>query len=942
MLSTPMMSIAQESEQEEVMEEIQVTGSLIRRENLVSTSPVTQVDAQQFKFQGITRVEDLLNDQPAIYPGQTSGQANGATGTATVDLRNLGTERTLVLVNNRRLPAGSPVADGIGADINQIPGALIERVDILTGGASSTYGSDAVAGVVNFIMKTDFEGIQVDVQASGYQHDNDNGMVQSLLEESNFDYPSGSINDGDSYDISLVGGMNFDNGRGNITTYYTYRDIEAVRQDDRDFSTCALGGVEGNYSCGGSATTDRGTFGNLNDVDLMVEGNQFVNRNGYLFNFAPDNFFQRPDERTTAGLFANYEINDKVKAYTEIMYMSNESNAQIAPSGAFFITDTFYCGNPFMSDQQYNALCGALEYGRDEYSDDGDILIGRRNVEGGARNNDLEHESLRTLFGFKGNINESWSYDIFAQYSEVEFYEAYNNDLSKIRVNRALDARLDENNNVVCASTLGPNPEDPDCVAWNIFEAGAVTQDMLEYLYLDLEAEGNTELSVFGATFSGDLGEYGMTLPQANNGVAVAFGLEYREESLDYNAGPGYESGDGAGQGGPRPSVEGEYDVTDVYFQALIPIMEGQPFAEELTLDIGYRFSDYSTSITTDTYKVAFGWAPNSDVKIRGSYNRAVRHANIRELFRPQAISLYDMDADPCGGPTPQRTLEECRRTGVTSAQYGAIANNPAEQYNDISGGEPDLKPETSDAYSFGIVYTPSQLPGLDLTLDYFEIEVTDAIDALTPQFILEQCLSSGAPEYCSLVNRDPGNGSLWTGTGSVTAVDQNIGMFRTEGIDVAINFDLELGDLGALRFTNTSTYIMDWERQEVSERPVIDCNGKWGESCEDPVIDFQNNFRVTWLTPMNLSINTQWRHMSEVEDVLDRADFDAQNYLDLSGIWSINDMVSIRAGINNITDREPPIGPSPGAGIFGNGNTFPGTYDALGRYWFLGATFNF
>ena len=322
-----------------LVEEVVVTGSRIQKANLISSSPVTQVDAEQFKFQGVTRVEDLLNDLPSVYPGNNANQANGATGTATVNLRNLGANRTLVLMNGRRLPPGSPLGGGQGSDINQIPAALIERVEVLTGGASSTYGSDAVAGVVNFMMVDDFEGVQLDVQYSGYQHDNDSDLAARINNEVGFSAPSGSVNDGGISDISLIMGANLDGGRGNVTAYVTYRDIEEVRWGDRDYSNCAIGGNENDPSCGGSSTLPEGRitdFGLLSDVgpgsfDFIVQGDQFVPRDGLLYNFGPDNFLQRPNERYTAGFFGNYQINEHVEVFSEFNFMDNQTQAQIAP-----------------------------------------------------------------------------------------------------------------------------------------------------------------------------------------------------------------------------------------------------------------------------------------------------------------------------------------------------------------------------------------------------------------------------------------------------------------------------------------------------------------------------------------------------------------------------------------------------------------------------------
>jgi iron complex outermembrane receptor protein len=942
----PTAAIAQD---EQLVEEVVITGSRIQKANLVSSSPVTQIDAEAFKYSGTTRVEDLISDLPAVYPGQSSGVSNGSTGTATIDLRNLGENRTLVLVNGRRLPPGSPIAGGQGSDINQIPGGLIERVEVLTGGASSTYGSDAVAGVVNFIMVDDFEGVKLDVQYSGYQHDNDSSYYKGLLAaDEAFIQPDSSVNDGEISDISFIIGANLDGGRGNVTAYATYRKINEIRQGDRDYSACdgSGGDIPSEGACGGSSTLPDGRFtdfGILGDdtFDYIVQGDQFVPRNGKLYNYAPDNFLQRPDERYTGGAFGRYEINEHVEIYSELSFMDDRSNAQIAPSGAFFVTTTLSCGNPLLSQQQFDLVCGDFGLGEDDFQQ---LFTGRRNVEGGFRNDDIRHTSFRGVFGAKGDINDTWSYDVYGQYSEVSMEQTYSNELSTTKIFRALDAVADpDTGEAVCRSATGDNPVDAACVPWNLFTEGGVTQDQIDYLVLPLFARGTTDQKVISGYVAGNLGEYGIQLPSAETGVDIVLGAEYRSENLEYNPDNGYTTGDGAGQGGPVVGVDGGYDVTEFFTEISIPLIENADFAKELVLDLGYRYSDYSTDETTNTYKIALGWAPNEDLKFRGSFNRAVRHANIRELFRPQSLGLFDMDSDPCAGATPDRSFSDCARTGVTQQQYGNIADSPAGQYNEFTGGNPELTPEESDTYSVGFVWTPASIDSLVVTVDYFDIEIEGAIAAVTSEFILTSCLDSGNPQFCDAVQRGAQTGTLWLGEDQVQSLDANIGFFSTTGVDYQIEYTLGVGDMGSVEFNNVGTFLTEWDQQEVVGEPIEDCIGQWGGSCGQPTIEFQNNLRATWVTPWQLALSAQWRHMDGIDDITGRGwDLDSVDYLDLSGIWDITEMISVRAGVNNVIDEEPPTADAPGPSIGGNGNTFPGTYDALGRYWFVGATLQF
>ncbi|SHF56900.1 TonB dependent receptor [Microbulbifer donghaiensis] len=961
----------------EMVEEVVVTGSRIQRDaNETSVSPVTSVNAEDFKATGVVRVEDLLNDLPQVAATQTAGQANGATGTATVDLRGLGAQRTLVLIDGRRMPAGSPIAGGGSADLNQIPGALVERVEVLTGGASAAYGSDAIAGVVNFVMMDDFEGVRFETQTSVYQHNNDNSDMQDLVTGSGFDVADGSVTDGEINDFSMIMGANLDSGRGNVTAYANYRKIDAVLQSDRDYSGCALGvrtppkstvtGVPTSADlsdrCGGSATMPTGLFTPFDGANYYtVSGDQFVPWDGSLFNYGPLNYFQRPDERWTMGVFGHYDINENATAYTQLSYADDRTVAQIAPSGNFFVTDSISCDNPLLSAQQRDTICGGLGAGESV-----PYYIGRRNVEGGPRQDDLRHTSFRGVFGVRGDINETWSYDAYAQYAEVSMEETYLNDMSGTRIIRALDVvtdnRLDSDGNPLAASYGQPvcqsvlDGSDPTCVPWNIFQEGGVTPEALDYLILPLFARGTTEQEIYSAYVTGDLTDYGVKLPTADSGVAVVMGAETRREALNFSPDSGFQSGDGAGQGGPTKPVSGSLSVKEFFTEANIPLVSGMTGAEYAGLEVAYRYSDYDTGVTTDTYKFGLDWQPVSDLRVRASFQSAVRHANIRELFTGQGIALFDMSSDPCGGAAPSASLEECALTGVTAAQYGSIPNSPAGQYNYLQGGNPDLAPEESETISAGFVFTPSFVEGLSVSLDYFNIEVTEAISFVDPQTIISQCMATGDAALCGAINRGP-NGNLWIGDANVVSTNTNIGFFETSGIDINANYGFDLASMGSVDLNFIATYLTKWDQQEIPGAEVEDCVGQWGGSCGTPTPEFVSTLRATWATPVGVDVTAAWRHISEandlntigVKDVNDvvhtvdvNQDFDAMNYLDLSAAWAASETVVIRGGISNVTDEEPPLTANAGAGIYGNGNTFPGVYDSLGRYAFLGMTVDF
>lgn len=358
--------------------DIVVTGSRVASPNLTSASPITVVNAQDIRLQGATRVEDVINNLPQAFASQSSSVSNGSTGTATLDLRALGDQRTLTLVNGRRLMPGDPTSTSSAADVNVIPGIMIKRVDVLTGGASSVYGSDAVGGVVNFVLDDEFSGLSVDANYGLYNHDNDNRRMQGLVRGSGYGAPGGLTNDGRNLDASVKIGTGTEDGRGHIVGYFGYRQIAAVTQGSRDYSSCGLNAGDtgsNEYVCGGSPV---GVPANFSLGDAAFNGvptglPQYYTLNGAgaltagrtLYNANPLNYYQRPDTRYTAGFMAHYEVSGAFKPYAEFMFMDDNSVAQIAPSGDFNNTSVLNCNNPYLSAVQQTTFCRATNLVRD-------------------------------------------------------------------------------------------------------------------------------------------------------------------------------------------------------------------------------------------------------------------------------------------------------------------------------------------------------------------------------------------------------------------------------------------------------------------------------------------------------------------------------------------------------------------------------------------------
>jgi outer membrane receptor protein involved in Fe transport len=979
----------QAQEEDAALEEIVVTGTRIRQRDLTAISPVKSVTAEDFAVTGTTRVEDLIGNLPQAIADFGGLVSNGATGAANVDLRGLGSQRTMVLVNGRRLMPGDPTQNGGGApDLNQIPGALIERVEVLTGGASAVYGADAVAGVVNFIMKDDFEGASLQWTRSGYNHSNGDGQIQSAVTDAGFALPSGDVTDGYTDDISFTLGVSTGDGRGNAVMYLGYREIDELLQSERDYSACALGSGDIFDTCFGSSSASPARFqhveqtgdaagaeiGSVTPLTPRGPNDALVPFTGdHLFNYAPFNHYQRPDERWTAGVFAHYDISDKATVYGEFQFMDDRTDAQIAPSAAFRGSGppslngayTVNCANPYLEADSFDYIC--TQQGL-TVNDDALISIGRRLTEGGGRSNNLVHSSYRNVLGIRGDFTDNWSYDGYFLSGTTNFESTYRNDVSLDRMGNALIAVRDAQGQIVCRINADADPSNDDslCVPIDLFHSGSdASPAAINYVSVPAFQNGSTTETVANFAISGDLTDAGVVLPSASTGLAVAFGYEYRrEESAVYND-ILFATGGLIGQGGATLDTVGEYDTSEWFFEGRMPLAQDKPGFQDLSIEVGYRYSDYDLGFSTDTWKVGLDWSPVDDVRFRSSLQRAVRAPNIQELFRPQGVQLAG-STDPCAVdnpgselPTdsnPDATLANCMNTGVTAAQYGLIATNPASQYNGLTGGNPLLNPESADTFSVGLVFTPTFVENLSVTLDYFDIEIEDTIDTVGADLALNTCLTSGDPQFCSLVNRAPGSGSLWLGQqGYMIDTNQNIGKVQTSGIDLEVNWGFDLpGQMGsgAVNFIGTNT--IEFVTEPLPGFPTYDCTGLFGNVCGRPAPEWGHKARFTWNTPWTLDMYLTWRHSGEVdnENTVDNSNFafgqaeqtdlkiDSYNYIDLAGSYVFDTDLAdftIRAGINNVFDDDPPIlGADISVNVYISGNTFPQNYDVLGRYWYV------
>jgi len=955
------------------LDKVVITGTRIKQANLTASSQLTLVGEKEFKASGTVNVESLLNSLPQSFAEFSTGDSNGATGTATVNLRNLGSQQTLVLIDGKRLMPGDPLQNAPSADLNFIPASLVERVEVLSGGASAVYGSDAVAGVVNFIMKKDLDGVLIDSQLS-------------TTDEF----------DGTTVDSTLAFGANSTDGRGNVTAFLAYSKMQGITQDKRKFSRCSLttNAAGNSQTCAGSRTIAEGRFLSYDRYYSQAFGptgdgsyysivdpsgtRSLVADDGRTFNFAPFNYLQRPDNRYNVGAFGNYKFSSMLELYGSAMLMDDRTPAQVAPSGLFGTRATVPCNSPLLSAQQKQYLCGDVGLDTSAASTDvATLAVLKRTVEIGPRISDLRHTQYRLQTGFRGEFGNGFNYDVSAQRGEVIYASGTLNYVNLTNAQDGLSTAVDANGNAVCASG------NAGCLPIDLFQQGALTPNQVNFIKADGFSQANLIEEVLSANFGGDLGQYGLLSPWAKNGLAFATGVEYRTEALDYRPDSLVSGGKLGGVGGPSPAVKGGYQVHEAYTELQLPIWEDMPFGKLLQVDGAYRWSNYSIANDAQGYKLGLRYQPIEDVTLRYSFQRATRAPSVNELFSPQAFGLTG-GSDPCAGANIRAaganapTLEQCQRSGVTTAQYNAAAGGggiqdcSSGQCNALTGGNLGLQSERSITRQLGVVFTPSFVRGLSLTVDYFDIILKGQIGSQPVNAVLNQCIFGGDNDACALINRGPtGRLSGDTSVGNfVELTNQNVGYFRTKGFDVGGTYrrrlkDIGLPDYGSLTSQFDATYV---DLQEVQPNPAsnaYDCTGLYGATCGTPVPYYRHKLRVTWDMPSGLGLSAAWRYFGGVS--LDSATSDpsltsaagrankiddkigAKQYLDLSASFKlpIKQSISLRAGVSNVAGQNPPTVSSNAPNAissppFGNANTFPNVYDSLGRVMFVGLSAEF
>jgi len=976
------------------LQEVVVTGSrLAISPNDVSISPITSLDSLDIQKSGLVRTEDLLNNLPQVVAEQSGGTSISSNGTATVSLRGLGSQRTLVLVNGTRLAPGAGLGTSItsSADINQIPADLIERVDVLTGGASAVYGADAVAGVVNFVLNTHFEGVRLDANYGFGRYNNDHSDLLANLAAAGDPAPPSVTDAGFNKDLSFLAGSNVADGKGNATVYATYLRTSPAVGNQYDYAGCSLNTPStlpgpGGLHCGGSGTPATGRFAVYGvaaapnsplvtqtpaaayAIDPTTGAFRPYDSATDSYNYGGLSFLQRAAERYTAGSFINYDINDNTNVYSNFMYARNSSEANYGPSGLFSYTAaTISCANPLLSAQEVAILCAPnvvaanqRAFPQNAGTNNINLYVGRRAVENGPREDNYLSNSFRETLGVKGKWIEGLSYDLYGQVGINTMHDEEGDFINSTSATNALNVVTNPATGLpACVAAL--NGTSPSCVPWNIFAKGGVTPAAIGYIDTPSTYSITTQEFIVDGSVTADLEKMGMKLPTATSGPSINLGAEYRSES--YNLAPDYvfENGLNSGGNGAQSPVDGGFHVSEIFTEARLPILNDLPLAYDLNIDAGYRYSKYTSGFDTNTYKFGLEYAPIKDVKLRGGYNRAVRAPSVGDLFSPALIGAGGT-ADPCWGPviggvagTTQGTIQGhdfayCARTGVTQAEWGNITTNPAAQINTSVGGNINLKPEIADTFTYGFVFQPTFVANLVASLDFYYIRIENTIESLSSNTIINNCGENDIG--CDLIHRGAGTGSLWFNTTNfVTATEQNIGTISTKGIDLASHYSYDIG-YGKLGFQLLGTRVLNFYTAPIAGGAAYNCAGYWGTTCGAPTPHWRHVLNTDWQAPWaGLDLSVRWRYIAPTQTdhssqdpqlaatyFLPTAHIGGYSYIDLSLSAPIAATgIDLRVGVNNLTGKAPPIIPSgsytecPNTSC--NDNTWVGTYDTLGRY---------
>jgi outer membrane receptor protein involved in Fe transport len=919
-------------------ETIVITGSRIARPELEGSVPVNVITSQAITQSGAANIQDVLADLPATGQAISRTTTNFSTtgnGVASVNLRNLGSSRTLVLVNGRRFVAGVPGTSIV--DLNTIPTDLIKQVEVVTGGASAVYGSEAIAGVVNFVMDDRLEGIQA--------------RLQGTLSDKG---------DASRQYFSVGAGKTFADGRAHVQVYGQYDNDEGLRSNLRPFSErdipnrssfASQGLFDANTGSFAGAGAGNGALTPTTNVFTFGTGNvlkRYENANTDGYNRNNDRYLAVPVKRYLGAASGFYEVSDALTFYAEGQYARTESRSRLEPQAVAWNDLPNFDGipitNPFMPQQIRDR---AVALGNDT------VFFRRRSNDIFDRSNEAERTTWRLVGGVRGEFAENFRYDVYYTHGETKDYTASGTILGPNYAN-ALNA-VAGTNGPVCSINVDADPtnNDPNCVPINIFGLNTVSSAAAAYV------TNNGQLSTYDAkvlqdVVSGSISGEVFELP--GGPVAFAVGAEYRKErsTEDFDEATNL----GLTLGNQLSDTRGSFDTKEVFAEVVVPVISGVPFAEYLGFEAAARYADYSTVGGVWSWKIGGEYAPVRDIRFRAVYSEATRAPNISELFSAQS-ETFPAVTDPCdqregegdGAPITKTTLSAAclavPAIAAAAATPGGFVYTTADiqTINGFVGGNPDLNEETSKTLTLGAVFQPSFLEGFSGSVDYYSIKVENAIGIIGQQTSLDECYEgNGEAIFCDNVIRG-GNGLITT----INALNLNTGSFEVEGIDVQARYRRAFGESTMFDINVLWNHRLKQEQTSFPGGPTqnelgqLDCY-----SCGRLGTGFKDRVNVsTTLSFANLSINWRVNYMGPVVDNLESSApirVGAYTYHDLQFRFDLDDQkrFGFYAGIDNVGDKKPPVFNDTNAITFPGTQTAAGTYDLFGRMLYVGAQFKF
>lgn len=977
------------------VEELVVTGSRLRLQDFTAPAPVSTVTGEAIERSGLTNVTDLMQSYPALV-GSTDSQdlANagnrGSVGLNLLNLRNLGEKRTLVLVDGRRHVAGDPGTSSV--DTNALPIALIDRVEVQTGGASAVYGADGVSGVVNFITKKNFDGLEIRSQ-----------------------YGWSDLGGGETSFVSAVGGKNFLDDRANVTVALEYSNTDALDPRDRKFSRPGQREVLVNnpmrYNDGLDAsvwgTHDLAFARDVRYIDTAPGGGVYTNDNAsslsgisfqgdgarwrdglYVGGFSmiggsgsPTDRFQTEllpgVERWTGYVAGSYELAENHRVFGEFKYNNAKTSFTSQPTfdyGIFVSID-----NPFIPDAiRADALAPGGWATADTWLPEPGVLVARDNFDLGQVRREIERETFRSVVGLEGDLTPNVAYSVSYTYGQTKEDNRELNNRNNLRWFAAIDAVRDPaTGNIVCRSSLDPTAiphgdlfgNGVDAAAWagayasqaggcvpvNIFGEN-VSDEARAWINGVARSSAKVEQHVLNGYISGDTGGV-FELPAGP--VGFVLGAEYRKEQSRTTPSDdellGTQYGYDVTWLGQGVASSGEFDVYELFGEVAVPVLRDLPFIQSLDVTGAYRFSDYSTISTTHTWNVGGQWRITDDVMVRASRARAVRAPNISELFLPQS-QTFKIITDPCD----YRNVEagsEFRLANCTAALgFDPVAaqfiNTTSSSVEGVIGGNPNLGPEKGDTWTLGAVVTPRFAPGLSISVDYYRIRLKDAVNLFTANTIIESCYDLEQPnDFCNLFTRDASTGFV----DSFQEYSVNVSKYETEGFDIVAQYRLKPADFGIERDIGEFQFSLAANRTTKLEFTEVEGADPSSELGYAGAPKWQANLDVTWMWN-DLLVNYGFNWFDETKRYTDERRASNPNYVpaeywtiserathDIQVQYTLKDRYALYGGVNNFTNQLPDRGTTglatTGAAAFTSGASPVGP---MGRYFYVGLKASF